>query len=71
MQVFLVGGVCLPKMPLSVDPYFQVLLSQILVGLTILNVQLTLHKHGRATILINQQYYYHHVPLVTLCDRKR
>ena len=51
MQGFLVGGVCLPQMPLSVDPYFQVLLSQILVGLTILNLQLTLHKHGRATIL--------------------
>ena len=50
MQGFLVGGVCLPKMPLSVDPYFQVLLSQILVGLTILNLQLTLHKHGRAII---------------------
>ena len=51
MQGFLVGGVCLPKkMPLSVDPYFQVLLSQILVGFTILNLQLTLHKHGRATI---------------------
>jgi len=50
MQGFLVGGVCLPKMPLSVDPYFQVLLSQILVELTILNLQLTLLKHGRATI---------------------
>ena len=50
MQGFLVGGVCLPKMPLSVDPYFQVLLSQILVGLTILNLQLTLQKYGRATI---------------------
>jgi len=50
MQGFLVGGVCLPKMPLSVDPYFQVLLSRILVGLTILNLQLTLHKHGRAII---------------------
>ena len=51
MQGYLVGGVCLPKMPLSVDPYFQVLLSHILVGLTILDLQLTLHKHGRGTIL--------------------
>ena len=29
-------GDVVPKMPLSVDPYLQVLLSQILVGLTIL-----------------------------------
>ena len=43
-------GFVLPKTPLNVDPYFQVLLSHILVGLTILNLQLTLHKHGRATI---------------------
>ena len=50
MQGFLVGGFCFAKMPLSVDPYFQVLLSHILVGLTILNLQLTLHKHGGATI---------------------
>ena len=57
MQDFLVCGVCLPKMPLSVDPYFQVLLSHILVGLTILDLQLSLLKHGRAKHLIIKQYY--------------
>ena len=46
----MVDGVCFAKMPLNVDPYFQVLLSHILVGLTILDLPLTLHKHGRATI---------------------
>src|SRR6185437_5740739 len=50
MQGFLVGGFCFAKKPLSADPYFQVLLSHILVGLTILNLQLTLQKYGRATI---------------------
>ena len=51
MQDFLVGGVCLPKMPLKVAPYFQILFSHLLVRLTILSLHLTLHKHGRAIIL--------------------
>ena len=50
MQGFLVGGVCFAKMPVNVGPYFQVLLSHILVGLTVLSLHLTLYKHGKATI---------------------
>jgi len=50
MQGFLVGEVCLPKMPLNVDPYFQILFSHLLVRLTILSLHPTLHKHGRAII---------------------
>ena len=50
MQGFLVCGVCLPKMPLRVDPYFQILISHLLVRLTVISLHLTLHKHGRATI---------------------
>ena len=70
MQGFLVCGVCFPKIPLSVDPYFQILLSHILVGLTILNLQLISTQTWQSNHLVNQQYYHHQVPLVTLCDRK-
>ena len=43
-------GFVLPKTPLNVDPYFQILFSHLLVGLTVLSLHLTLHKRGRATI---------------------
>ena len=37
-------------MPLRVGPYFQILSSHLLVGLTILSLHLTLLEHGRAII---------------------
>src|SRR6185437_14479537 len=50
MQGFWLVGFVLPKTPLKVDPYFQILFSHLPVGLAILSLHLTLHKHGRATI---------------------
>ena len=49
-KAFWLVGFVLPKMPLNVNPYFQILFSHLSVGLTILSLHLTLHKHSRAII---------------------
>ena len=70
MQGFLVGGVCFAKkMPLRVDPYFQILISHLLVRLTILICNylyssMVEHTFNHTTVLSTL------IPLVTLCDRK-
>ena len=51
MQGFLVGGVCFARNATKCWSLFSDLTSHLLVGLTILSLHLTLHKHGRATIL--------------------
>ena len=69
MQGFLVCGVCLPKMPLRVDPYFQILISHLLVRLAsiicnYLYSSMVEHTFNHTAVLSTL------VPLVTLCDRK-
>ena len=69
-KTFWFVGFVLPKTQLRVDPQFQVLTLPYSSWINCSKFASISTQKWQSNQLIIQQYYHHHVPLVTLCDRK-